>query len=95
MKFGLIKMKGDAYTISPERFEQIPVECAQPIELLKREMLGYVGSGGWHWIICSLGEGKYCRVPFARNRLWFQALTSEFEFKCIGALPQIFVTGLA
>jgi len=94
MNKGLIKMKGDIPSISPERFVQHPVEYYQPLELLRKEMIGYCVFNNIYWVLVKEDEG-YVRVPFARSLIWFKALTSDPEFICIRKLPLLYITGLA
>lgn len=92
---GLVKRKGDAYCLAPERFIAMQVKRLLAHELVKTEMLGYCNVKGVYWIVCRESAGKYFRAPFARNKMWFDALTSEPEFCGIKNLPQIFITGVA
>lgn len=92
---GLIKKKGDAYTLSPERFKQFSIKYYTQFNLMKKDLLGYAIVNGIYWVICREGDGVYSKVPFAKNNLWWEALVSELEFAAIGKLPQIFITGLA
>jgi hypothetical protein len=92
---GLIKRKGDAMTLSPDRFKQFVIKHYIPFTLLKKELLGYAIVNGIYWIICREGEGVYSKVPFAKNKFWWDALVNEVEFMSVGTLPQIFITGIA
>jgi hypothetical protein len=92
---GLIKMKGELPTIHPTKFSQMKVKCIIPYELLKKEMICWVVVDGIYWVICRENAGEYCKVPFAKNELWFREIVSEVEFMSIAKLPQVYVTGLA
>lgn len=89
---GLIRMKKDLPIIAPERFNQLKTVYLNPYTLLKMEVLGYAVPSEVYWVICKLAEGKYVKIPFAKNRQWFEALTSEVAFAFVAKLPQIYVT---
>ena len=84
---GILKKYDDGFVVARDRYLQFPIKKIQFVKLLKMRMLGYVGESGY-WVIC-YDDSKYFRVPFARNDVWFKALTSEPEFASIGALPQV------
>jgi hypothetical protein len=91
LHWGIIKKLGQTSTIPRVRFDQFMIMVIQPHELLKQKMIGYVDAGTF-WIVCHGEKGEmFMRVPFARNRLWFDALTSEDEFLCIRGLPQMYL----
>ena len=91
---GLIKVKGSAYCLAPERFNQMKVKRLIPYDLLKKQLLGYCVTLGLYWVIL-MEDGEYVRVPFARNEEWFKAMTSEVELSSIADLPHIYITGQA
>lgn len=92
---GLLKMKGETLTLAPHRFDQMQAKYYLAWVLLKKQILGYAVINGWYWLIVRDSEGVYVKVPFARNEVWFRALTSDPEFMSIAQLPQIYITGVA
>jgi hypothetical protein len=92
---GLIKFKGDAPAISPERFSQLRSVAFSPWLICKKDIIGYCIQNGIYWVLCKEAEGVYAKVPFAKNLNWWKALTSEIEYAHIRTLPQIFITGTA
>lgn len=88
---GIMKYLGGSLTITAGRFNQLEIKRVTPHTLLKMKMAGYVYSN-IVWVICKSGENTFVRVPFAKNKLWFDAFTSEVEFASIKELPQIFIT---
>lgn len=91
---GLFKVKGGVITLHPGRFYQMENKRLIPYEVLKKRVLGYAIIEDKFWLICKEGDDKYIRVPFARNKIWFDAITSEPEFASIAKLPQIYITGV-
>ena len=85
----MIGRKGNSLAIAPGVFNQLEVKVLFPIDLLKKKVLGYTNVG----IICVLYEegGKIVKVPFAKNRKWFQAMVSEPEWAALASIPQIYV----
>lgn len=91
LHWGIIKKLGQTTTIPRGRFDQFAIMIVPPHEFLKQKMIGYVDDGTF-WLICHDEKAEmFIRIPFARNRVWFDALTSEVEFFCIRALPQIYL----
>lgn len=88
--WGVIKKLGSSTTIPAGRFEQFMIMVLPPQDLLKRKVIGYVDYDIF-WVICEESRGEFLRIPFARNRAWFDALTSEPEFVFISALPQMYI----
>ena len=90
---GLFKQKGKVWSITPERFGQLPSKLFQPWAIRRIEIIGYsVTQDGMHWLIAEFDNG-YVKIPFAKNRLWFDAFSSEVEFAFIRDLTQIYVIG--
>lgn len=93
---GMIKLKGgDTPCLAPERFLPMEVKRLMPFEIIKKDILGWANWNGIYWLIIREGDGKYIRVPFAKNKKWFDAMLSEIEFAPISELCQIFITGTA
>jgi len=92
---GLIKIKGDALSIAPERFNQMETRYYQPWKFIKLHILGYVVTENGFYCLIVKENDKHLKIPFARNKEWFQALISEPEFNFIQDLPQIYVTSVA
>lgn len=91
---GLIKKKGDSYTLSPERFCQMEIRQMILSDLITKRMIGYCVFNNMYWIICKQMDAFF-RVPFASNIQWFKALTSMVELSNITKLDQIYITGLS
>jgi len=93
---GFIKRKGTILALSPEKFLQMEARYISLYLLIKKNIFGYCAtSTGQYWVLCKEKDGKYFRVPFAKNHLWFKALTAEFEYRFIKELPQIYIIGLS
>ena len=90
---GLIKVKGgDTLSLAPERFVQMkPVSCA-PWTMLRKNIFAYVIFDGVYWLLCKEGEGEYTRILFAKNEVWYRAISSEAEFAFVRGLPQVYIT---
>lgn len=91
---GIIKFKGGVYTLAPHRFNQIPMKTYIPWVLLKKKILGYCVVNRVYWLLIQEIDNSYSKIPFARNELWFKAMTSEPEFVAIANLNQIYITGV-
>ena len=91
---GLIKKKGESYTLSPERFCQMEIRQLMIQDLITKRMIGYSVYNGVYWIVCKQMD-TFFRVPFASNTKWFEALTSMVELSNIAKLDQIYITGLS
>lgn len=87
---GLAKYKGEALTMTRVRFEQIQIRNLQPYVLLKTNMISYAIFGIF-WVLFKDDKGGFFRVPFAKNKLWFDAMASEIEFSSIAELPQVYI----
>ena len=85
----LWKKYGEDIVLAAGRYNQITVKNSLPHCLLKKDLIGYVNIG-LHWIVYR-EEGKLFKSFFAKNSLWFKALTSEPEFTAIKELPQIYL----
>lgn len=85
----MIGRKGNCLAISPDAFRQLEIKRHFPYEVLSKKILGYI-SLGVIWLIYEERD-KLIKVPFARNRKWFDAIVSDVEFAVIGRLPQIYV----
>lgn len=85
----LWKNYGKDLVLAANRYNQIEIKHLMPYSLLKKELIGYVNEG-LHWIIYREGDRLY-KTFFAKNNLWFRALTSEPEFLSIQELPQIYL----
>jgi hypothetical protein len=85
----MIGKRGNVLVMAPGTFEQLRTEYLFPVQLMKKQILGYAVSDKI-WIIYQ-DEREMVRVPFARNRKWFQAMLSEPEFAAFGKLPQIYI----
>lgn len=91
---GLIKMKGHSPCIAPGRFYQIEAVKITPYDAIRLNIGGYAVTDKGFWLICREDAGNFIRVPFAPNKVWFEALTSSPPYDAIRELPQIFVTGV-
>lgn len=95
MNIGLIKLKGNACTLAPERFYPMEVKHLLLSEVLFPTIEGYaVDNSGMYWLICC-EHNRYFRVPFAATQEWFMAITSQYPFYPIREKPQIYITGTA
>lgn len=85
----MIKRKGNQLMLAPDLFGQLEARYHFPSDLLKKKLIGYVCLG----IVYILYEDEryLIRVPFARSRLWFRAMTSEPELAVLARLPQIYI----
>jgi len=88
-KGNLIKDYDGTLVLRPGRWTQIEDKIIPLHELIRKEMLGWVKTN-IYWVLIWDNE-RYFKVPFARNRLWFMALTSEPEFISIRKLKQIYL----
>ena len=71
-------------------WRQLEVRHHFPFDLLKKNIKGYVDDGSAIWLLYE-EAGRWIRVPFARNRKWFEAMVSEPEMVAFRELPQIYV----
>ena len=88
-KGNLIKDYDGTLVLRPGRWNQMETKVMPLHNLIHKEMLGWVRTN-IYWILIWDNE-KYFKVPFARNKLWFMALTSEPEFIAIRELDQIYL----
>ena len=92
---GLIKMKGLSPCIAPGRFYQLKSVRKTPYDLIGLNIGGWVVTDHGFWLVCLEDEsGAFIRIPFAPNKAWFDALTSQPPYDAIRDLPQIYVTGI-
>ena len=87
---GILKNYNDGMVVSEQRFNQIQNKWTMICDLLSKKLIGYVVYRNLYWIVFWEDE-RYWKTPFARNREWFNALTSNVEFHCIRNLPQIYI----
>ena len=85
----MIGKRGNSLVIAPGTFDQLEVKSLFPFDLMKKKVLGYVNLSTI-WILYE-EDGKIVKVPFARNILWFRAITSEPEFTALKQVPQIYI----
>ena len=85
----MISKKGNVWAIAPGAFSQLEVKHLFPFDLMRKEIVGFADYG-IIWIIYK-EEENFIRVPFARNRKWFIAMTSEPEMAILGRVKQIYV----
>ena len=85
----MIGKKGGVWAMVSGAFTQLEVKHLFPFDLMKKEVEGFVDYG-IIWIIYK-EEENLVRVPFARNRKWFEAMVSEPEMVAFRELPQIYV----
>lgn len=85
----MIGKKGGVWAIVSGAFTQLEVKHLFPFDLMKKEVEGFVDYG-IIWIIYK-EEENLVRVPFARNRKWFVAMTSEPELAALARVKQIYV----
>ena len=85
----MIKKRENSYYMTLGIFNQTEVRHHFLSDLLNKNPLGYVVRGVI-WIIYKENEA-FIRVPFAKNRLWFKAMTSEPELYAVSKLPQIYL----
>ena len=88
-KGNLIKNYDGTLVLRPGRWEQMEVRAMPLHDLINKEMLGWVKTN-IYWVLIWHNE-RYFKVPFARNKLWFMALTSDPEFAPIRELSQIYI----
>jgi hypothetical protein len=88
-RLGILKEYPDGYVLPEKRYNQIKPKTVQPYQLLSRDLIGYVWNNGC-WIIYR-EEDQYYKSFFAKNMLWFNAMTTGSQFALIGKLPQIYV----
>ena len=86
---GILRTYEDGYVLQRNRYNQIELIVMQTHELIKKNMVGYIRDG-YFYVLCWENDNYY-KVPFARNKLWFDALTSDPEYIAIRELPQIYV----
>ena len=87
-KGNLIKNYDGTLVLRPGRWNQMETKVMPLHNLISKEMLGWVKTN-IYWVL--IWDDKYFKVPFARNRLWFDALTGDPEFIAIRELPQIYL----
>ncbi len=85
----MIGKRGNFLVMAPGTFQQLEIKHHFPFDLLKKKIIGYI-SLGMIWILYEEKE-SIIRTPFARNRKWFKAITSDPEFAVLARLPQIYV----
>jgi len=90
---GIIKIKGDCFTLHPTRFNQMKAQYYQPWKTVRIPLIGYANVNGIYWLIAREGE-SFIRILFAKNEPWFDALTSDPDWYFIRQLPQIYITGV-
>lgn len=85
----LWKNYGEDLVMAANRYHQIEVKNLMPYHLVKTEMVAYVNDSSY-WVIYRKGNLIF-RSFFAKNGLWFKALSSELEFGPIKELPQMYL----
>jgi len=85
---GIIKNYKDGLVVAAVRYNQFTPRNLSPYELLNKKLIGYVFLNGMYFVVF-WDNDKYYRSFFAKNVLWFEALTSEPQFACIKELPQL------
>ena len=70
-------------------FVQFEREFRFPHDLLGEELLGYVDYG-CIWVIYEK-DRKIYKVPFAKNREFFNCIVSALGLELIRSLPQIYI----
>ena len=85
----MIGKRGNFSVMAPGAFKQLEIRRLFPFDLLKKKIVGYADLGVI-WVLFEEGE-SIVKVPFARNRKWFDAIMSEPEFSALGGLRQIYI----
>jgi len=85
----MIGKKGFVSAIAPGAFSQLESKFHFPFDLMRKRILGYVNLGVI-WILYE-EEEQIIKVPFARNKKWFEAIISEPEFAALRNLKHIYV----
>ena len=88
LKMGILKKYEDGYVMPELRYSQIQTKILLPYQLLIRELVGFVRVDSAYWIVYREGNA-YFKTFFAKNALWWKAITSELEYRVIGMLRQI------
>ena len=89
-KLGILKKYEDGYVLPVIRFKQIPRVALTTRAVLNKEAIGYIVVGDFFWVLYREND-NYFRMLFAKNILWWRALTNEPEYACIAALPQVYL----
>ena len=85
----MIRRKGNSLVLSSDIFDQLEVRHHFPFEVLQKNPVGYVYLNIVYLLY--LEDKALIKVPFARNRLWLQAIASDPGFSALSKLPQIYV----
>ena len=85
-----IELKEKSPTLSTGIWRQFEIRHHFPFDLLRKKVRGYADDNTAIWLIYE-ENGKWFRVPFARNRKWFEAMVSEPEMIALRNLAQIYL----
>jgi len=85
----IIKTYTDGMVIPAGRYNQFEEKNIPIYYLLKKQLIGYVNIG--RIFVIYFENERYYRCFFAKNKLWFDALTAEPEYNCIKELSQFII----
>lgn len=85
----MLDYRGTSPVFARHVFNQFEMEYRFPHDLLGEKLLGYVNYG-CVWVIYEK-DSKIYKVPFAKNRAFFNCIVSALGLEMIGNLPQIYI----
>ena len=87
---GVFKEYNDGLVVATQRYNQIQPKTIQLHELIQKKMVGYTRVALRYWVVYWESD-RYFKSFFAKNDVWFNALTSDLQYAIIKELPQIYL----
>jgi len=89
LKMGILKKYDDGFVLPLIRYRQMEMRFIQLHDLFKFKIIGYINDG--YYFLLAVDKDNYFKIPFARNKKWFEALMTEEMFVPLRDIPQIYV----
>lgn len=87
---GLIGQAEDVRTLRGGHFSQIETKNKQIYDIINLNVLGRVVHPTGIWLVYKIGD-LYFKTYFAKNQLWFDAITSDPQLIYLRGIEQLYL----